>query len=137
MHGRTIACLAIISIMICGCKSVEHKEAVQYENGEPVAFARVYEVGDNYVGVTTTDDSGAWKMYGPPGIRVQLCIENPMDDYNLACWDEVERREFLRFPNIGEEPKLKRMPYVEENDDGDDGRIDRVYDEWVRYRNGS
>jgi len=131
---RRVILTILAAVILAGCKAVRHEERVEYEDGSAVTFARVYEVGTDYVGITTTDSDGSWQLWGPPGVRVQLCIENPRSDYNLVCWDEVERREFLRFPTLTEEPHLQRSPYVEENHDGNDSLASRIYDEWVRYR---
>ena len=126
--------IAYIAFVLTGCKTVYHEDWVQYEDGNPVQFAKVYETGDNYVGVTITDTDGKWRLYGPSRIRVTLCIENPMDDYRYVCWDEVERKEFLRFPSLMEEPHLQRRQYVEEDVNGTGYDRGDVYDEWVRYR---
>jgi len=72
---------------LVGCQIVTIKEKVAYEDKTPVKHAQVRQWNDSYTGTTFTDRNGEWRLDVPADEFIKLCIENPRDNYNEACYN--------------------------------------------------
>ncbi len=81
--------LIIMSVLfIVGCETVTIKERVIYEDGLSVVGASVHQWTDEgYNGYATTDKDGWWSLEVPPDTRIHLCIKDPKNENELACYE--------------------------------------------------
>lgn len=76
----------ILSLFLVGC-DVAIDERVIYEDGTPVVDVEVIHSMDRFEGITRTDNNGRWSIRLPADSYVWLCIENPLNDFELSCYN--------------------------------------------------
>jgi len=87
----------IFGLLMNGCETVTIKECVTYEDNTPVKQAKVRQWTDTYKSSTITNDKGEWKLQVPPDVFINLCIENPRNNYKEACYENG----YLLTPSVG------------------------------------
>ncbi len=75
-------------LILVGCETVDIEERVIYEDKTPVVGANVHQwTDDGYDGYTVTDENGEWSLLVPPDTVIYLCIEDPKNENELACYE--------------------------------------------------
>ena len=74
-------------LFMIGCQVVTIRERVVYEDETPVRHTKVRQWNDTYSGITFTDKDGVWFLDVPADQSINLCIENPRNNYNEACYN--------------------------------------------------
>ncbi len=79
--------LLIFSLLFAACDTVQIKERVVYVDGQPVSKTKVRQWTDTFKGTAITNEDGAWTMIVPADAFINLCIENPRNQYIEACYN--------------------------------------------------
>ena len=87
MHSFEIVLTLILVALILGGCNIDSKNRVIYEDGTPVIKARVLQWSEevDLKGVTNTE--GYWTFKVPVASEWNLCIENPLDENSLCCYN--------------------------------------------------
>ncbi len=77
-------------IFFNGCEATKIREQVLYEDGTPVVNSKVHMyTEEGYNGYTVTDENGEWTIVVPSNSLIYLCIENPLLDNEMSCYDGI------------------------------------------------
>ncbi len=88
MNYKYYLILIAIGLISLGCDTVTIKERVIYEDKSSVVGANVHQWTDEgYNGYTVTDKNGEWTLRVPSDTVIYLCIEDPRNEDELACYE--------------------------------------------------
>ena len=91
-----ILCWFLSLYIFTGCDTVTIEESVFYEDSTPAKDAQVRQWNDTFKGKTRTNQHGKWTMTVPADVLMNLCIENPRNNNEEACYDG-----YLLTPEVG------------------------------------
>ncbi len=78
----------MFGIISLGCDTVKIEERVIYDDKSAVVGANVHQWTDEgYNGYTVTDENGWWSLEVPSDTRIYLCIGDPKNKDELACYE--------------------------------------------------
>ena len=78
----------LLALLLVGCETVKIEERVVYEDSTPVQDAQVHQWTDEgYDEYTVTDENGEWALLVPPDTVIYLCIEDPNNNNEIACYE--------------------------------------------------
>ena len=95
----------LLALLLVGCETVDITERVVYIDRSPVQHTKVRQWTDTYKGATFTDENGTWSLTVPADVIINLCIENPREGNEEACYESG----YLVTPTVesGEDEMIK------------------------------